>query len=152
MLYTVPNSLKIANNLSANTQDGPLHQLLALHARTDDVALKCETARILVNVIRSLWIVAGKSTDSTVTMESAVEEGKKTMLQPEVMKALEDLLKAGKEAGHGLLVNEAVVAMASMCRDAAGREQNGVFSRGVSMLTYPPAHSRPCGPELPHVI
>jgi len=121
----VSNSLKIANSLSANTQDGPLHQLLALHTRTDDVAIKCETARIFVNVIRSLWIVAAKSTGSTATMESAVEEGKHTMTQPQVVKALVDLLKAGKEAGHGLLVNEAVVAMASLCRDAAGLDLVG---------------------------
>ncbi len=114
------NSLKIANHLSLQTIDGPLHQLIALHSRTDDTALKCETSRVFVNVIRSLWLYS--TTESPPLEEKVVTEAKKIMINSDVVHAIVGLLAAGKDAGHAVLVNEGVVASALLCKDEAGCE------------------------------
>lgn len=44
------------------------------------------------------------------------------MIHPDVVKAIVGLLTAGKDAGHAVLINEGVVALALLCRDESGCE------------------------------
>jgi hypothetical protein len=55
-------------------------------------------------------------------LEKTILEAKKIMINPDVVKAIVGLLTAGKDAGHAVLINEGVVALALLCRDESGCE------------------------------
>ncbi len=75
-----------------------------------------------VNVTRALYMAdatAGAGADADA---EAIAEGKRCMADEQIVRALLGLLAYGQTSGHAILINEAVLALALICQDEAGRE------------------------------
>ena len=109
MRKTVPNSLDLLSFKSSTSTDQegqitPLGLILALIKRTDELQLRSESTRILINLIRSLF-----SASSTSPNED-VERAKEAVLEKkEIVEAVsEQVRRSGK---YPVLVNEGIVAL-----------------------------------------
>ena len=80
-----------------------LNQILQLSRRSDSIHVKSEGARVLVNVIRSLCSNVGDMQDEN--RQKAIN----SLASPEHAAVLAQLL--GRSQKHGILLNEAIVAM-----------------------------------------
>ncbi|ORY58020.1 hypothetical protein BCR35DRAFT_209510 [Leucosporidium creatinivorum] len=137
----VPNSLRLLETPSASQQNAvattdaspaapssPFDFVLALIPRTDDVRLRSEATRIVVNVVRTLFSTKplGTATDLahaspiTPTLHSAASNGldaEETMkrrgrpliVRKEVAEALSEMVRLSER--YPMLINEAVVGL-----------------------------------------
>lgn len=117
-------------------------QILALVSRSDNVTIKSEGTRVLVNVIKSLW-----SNEYAKTAHVQPDEEKKVkkelaitqLLTPECAFALASLV--GRSGRYPILVNEGIVAMSLLStRKEAGRFPSpslAIFSLTLNRAAYP---------------
>lgn len=119
---TVANSIRIILPSSESSIKPPLPVLLAYNKRTNDFALKAESSRVLVNVVRTLFSNQSVSPSD----EDRVQEAKAVLLEhrQEVSAALVGLLRGGIGGKYEVLCIEAVVALALF---AGGSLKNGSY-------------------------
>lgn len=102
------------NSISFLTSPNDLRLLLALVERSDDVRLKSESTRILINLIRSLFATKATTNlpDTSIIDEEVVEEKKavrKVLITEQVVRSLSELMRTNEK--FPLLVNEAIVGL-----------------------------------------
>lgn len=107
---TVANCLLLTNKASFGS--GLMKTIIELGSKTDDVAIKCESARIFVNILRTL----ASSQDSQ--NREAVEQAQKRMVNAGVVKALVQLVLVDNE----VLVGEGVMGLVLTTRTEDGCE------------------------------
>ncbi|KII88576.1 hypothetical protein PLICRDRAFT_54405 [Plicaturopsis crispa FD-325 SS-3] len=93
-----------------------LNQILGLIRRSDNIAIKSEGTRVLVNVIKSLW-----SSDPSTTgadKQQLRQQAIAAVLIPACAEALASLI--GRSGKYPLLVNEGVVALTILSTNAEG--------------------------------
>ena len=98
-------------------------QILNLIKRTDNVAVKSEGTRVIVNIIKTLWLGDNRSTSSEITSptvmsgnsEEILEKQQKrqtairTIIASDVVSVLTGLIARSRR--HPVLVNEAIIAL-----------------------------------------
>ena len=90
--------------------------VLALHRRSNDFAMRAESARVLVNAVRTLF--SQKASDPAPSDE--VDEAKRALsANDEVAVTLVDLVKSGAEGGYNILVAEGVLGLAILASSDA---------------------------------
>ncbi|GBE82337.1 hypothetical protein BKA93DRAFT_760564 [Sparassis latifolia] len=90
-----------------------MEQILTLTSRSDEIAVKSEGTRVLVNVIKSLWSSDRSSLDAE-RRRSAVN----AVLTPKCTSALARLV--GRSKRYPVLINEGVVALSLLSTDPHG--------------------------------
>lgn len=91
-----------------------LNQILTVSHRSDSVHVKSEGARVLVNVIRSLYSNMGDM--QAETRQAAID----AVVTADNAATLAQLL--GRSQKHGILLNEAIVAMCLLSLRKEGGE------------------------------
>lgn len=107
------------NAASFLAHESALESLLGLASRTDDIRLKSESTRVLVQLVRSLWM----------TGDPAHTEIRQQLLQQESLLALVDMIKSSSK--WPILVNEAVVSLALL-----GSASDGTTSCSHFLIPY----------------
>lgn len=97
------------NAASFLTTGASIDSLLSLASRTDDVRLKSESTRVLVQLIRTLWM---SSDDSHVDVRSK-------LARKDVLVALVEMVKVS--AKWPILVNEGIVSLALVGSSPEGK-------------------------------
>lgn len=105
----------------------PLETLLALNQRTSEARLRFEAARVLVNIIRSLY--SARSVTSPITpaalggFDTAMLKGKARQAlegNAGVTGALAEMMRTAEK--YPILVNEAIIALTLLTTTSAGAE------------------------------
>ena len=104
-----------------------LEQILALARRSDSVHVKSEGARVLVNVVRSLCSSSGNTEDPQ--RQRAIE----VVTTTDNADVLSRLL--GRSRKHGILLNEAIVAMCLLALKKEGGTSIS-YVKDLSPLTF----------------
>ncbi len=102
------------NSIGFLASSNNLDHLLALIERSDDVRLKSESTRILINLIRSLFATKATTNlpDPSIIDEEVVKEKKavrKVLITEQVVRSLSELMRTNEK--FPLLVNEAIVGL-----------------------------------------
>jgi hypothetical protein len=94
---------------------------VAVVSRSDEVRVRSEASRILVQIVRSLWsstVRAGQDDEEAAAREAA----KSRVTRPEVAKAFVEMIRlSGK---YPILVNEGIVGLALLATSREGGEWN----------------------------
>jgi len=105
----------VNNCLAITTSDsidsGLLHSIIALGAKTDDIGIKSESSRILVNILRTLWSVSGTETE-------AVSQAQERMAIVEVVDAIMELVRGD----NAVLIGEGIMGLVLLTRNQTGCE------------------------------
>lgn len=113
--------------VSTTDPPAPLTIVLALIKRTNDVRLRCEATRLIVNLVRSLY--SSRSITSPITpaavngLELSIVKNKaKQILEhsAEAVDALNEMLRTGEK--YPILVNESIVALTLLSTTTSGGE------------------------------
>lgn len=93
------------------THDGKciLPLILDLHRRSNDFAIRAESARVLVNAIRTLF---SQKASNPAPSNEMVEAKRALSSSDEVVSVLVNLVKSGAEGGYNVLVAEGVLGLA----------------------------------------
>ncbi|GAA5936520.1 uncharacterized protein JCM15063_001909 [Sporobolomyces koalae] len=127
----VPNSLDALS--PTNSDSSPLDRILALIKRTDELQLRSESTRILINLIRTFF-----SASSTGPTESqAIQLAKESIAgNAEIVEAVSEQVRlSGK---YPVLVNEGIVALSLLSTSGGEIGASNVLS---SLLSAPLAPS-----------
>ena len=85
-----------------------LSQILALIRRSDSVPVKCEGSRVVVNVVKSLWLL-DRDQKISEDMQKKREKAISIVLTVECIGILTSLI--GRSNRYPILVNEGLVAI-----------------------------------------
>jgi hypothetical protein len=121
-MHLVDHALAMFQPLPDGTVTG-LSQILHLIKRTENIATKSEGTRVLVNIIKTLWLGENRNTPSEIasptvmsgTSEEVFEKQQKrqaairSVTTLEIVSALSALVARSRR--HPVLVNEAIVAL-----------------------------------------
>lgn len=125
--YAVSNSIVcVTDSDGRNVATTCLNQILQLSRRSDSIHVKSEGARVLVNVIRSLCSSAGDVQDES--RRKAIE----LLITPENSVILAQLL--GRSQKHGILLNEAIVAMCLLSLQKEGGQSATLWFYFFSLI------------------
>ena len=94
-----------------------LSQILALIKRSDSISIKSEGARVLVNVIKSLWFNE-RGSESPDEKQKKKDACMAAVLTMECTSTLTDLIR--RSGKYPVLVNEGIVAISLLCTHQAG--------------------------------
>ncbi len=121
---------------SLTNESSITNQLLSLISRSDDLAIKCESARVFVNVIKTLY--SSNNNPSTPGSKSADDKNKEEVVEDRVQaakdvveneKVVDALLGMVASAGkYSVLIGEGVLALNLLCRTKGGCEYSSVQS------------------------
>lgn len=100
------------NAASLLAVDSALHNILSLSKRTDDVRLKSESTRVVVQLIRALWT----STDQ------AHQKVRQQLNSPDVVLALGGMVKSSSK--WPILINEGLFSLALLATAHEGASFN----------------------------
>jgi len=118
----VASSLEVLRTESISEIEAPLDLILALIKRTDELQLRSESTRILINLVRSLF----STSTSSPTEHNSIEQARQTILaKEEVVRAISEQIRLSEK--YPVLVNEGIVAL-SLLSGGAGGQQGGKFS------------------------
>ena len=109
-----------------------LNQILALGRRSDNIAVKSESTRVLVNVVKSLWSSDQKDT----TIAEKRKDATQAVVNAQSAAALAQLI--GRSKKYPMLINEGVVALSLMSTHPGG----GVIVLDSIMNPLPSALTR----------
>ena len=126
--FTVGNSLAVC--LPESDERTLFDHVLDLGRRSDSVAIKSESTRVAVNIIKSLWSNDVSSADRA-TLQEKREAARKTLTTARCATALAQLI--GRSRKYPLLVNEGVISLTLLSTG----ENGGTFSKlkGTSRFT-----------------
>ncbi|CDZ96875.1 Rho/Rac GTPase guanine nucleotide exchange factor smgGDS/Vimar [Phaffia rhodozyma] len=136
------NSLRILSPPSS-TDEAALSSILAFNARSDDFSLQAESARVLVNVIRTLLssphtITSEPKPESKPDTNTSTDEVERVQIargvlvekKDEITKALIGLIKGGIGKKYEILCAEGVMALAML----AGSSEAIAKTIGAALL------------------
>ncbi|KAF8163260.1 hypothetical protein B0H34DRAFT_694710 [Crassisporium funariophilum] len=95
-----------------------LSQILALIKRSDSVSIKSEGARVLVNVVKSLWLNDRGALSQVPDRQRKKDACLTSVLTPECALTLTNLI--GRSGRYPSLVNEGIVAISLLCTHKLG--------------------------------
>jgi hypothetical protein len=126
----VPNSLRAVDSDIGGGQTA-VDAVLAIVRRSDEVRVRSEASRILVQIVRSLWSLAIRAGEGE---EASGREGAKAkMTRAEVVDASVDMVRlSGK---YPILVNEGIVGLVLLATSRAGGELSLSFPLSALLLT-----------------
>ncbi|KAI0316683.1 hypothetical protein OF83DRAFT_1193499 [Amylostereum chailletii] len=125
----------ILNAEGSDAEGSGLRQILSLASRSDTVAIKSESTRVLVNAIRTLWSQATPDSEQRTKAMTAVTS-------PVSALALAQLI--GRSKRYPTLINEGMVALTLLSLSAPGA--NLVFDAITAPLpTEAQQHAGPLG-------
>jgi hypothetical protein len=109
-----------------------LDQVLGLIKRSDNITIKSEGTRILVNAIKTLW------SSNPATTDERRAQAMHAVLKPDVTEALAALV--GRSSRYPILINEGVVALTLLATHTEIRKYGSatpppVYKSDVSKLT-----------------
>ncbi|KAJ3515802.1 hypothetical protein NLJ89_g1525 [Agrocybe chaxingu] len=117
-----------------------LSQILALIKRSDSISVKSEGSRVLVNVVKSLWLVE-RGLEPSDKRQKKREECISMILTAECATVLTSLI--GRSNRYPILVNEGIVAITLLCTHKLGAslvlEALFVPLRETSTIEEPPS-------------
>ena len=108
----VHNCLKLAN--AASFETGLMRSIIASGSKTDDAGIKCESARIFVNILRTL------ASSHETQHQAEVTQAQEKMANDGVVEALMQLVLHD----NAVLVGEGVMGLVLMTRTETGRESS----------------------------
>lgn len=109
-----------------NGQPSPtgLSQILALIKRSDSVSIKSEGSRILVNVVKSLWLNE-RTLDPNNERQKKKDQCISSVLTPEFASALTSLIARSNK--YPILVNEGIVAISLLATHKLGGKAHRIL-------------------------
>lgn len=113
--FPVENAIELCSDRCSPEDDKtPLDELLLLVKRVDDVRLRSEATRVLVNAVRAIFGPASAAAGSDARLASS----RSRLSQADIATAIGELARIS--AKYPMLVNEGVVALALLAaKDAA---------------------------------
>ncbi|GAA5924012.1 hypothetical protein JCM3775_005573 [Rhodotorula graminis] len=115
----------------------PLDTLLALISRTDELRLRAEGTRVLVNLARTLFSLPSCATShEDGGLAAAVVQGREQLVRRDVSDAMGELVRGSEK--FPILVNEGVVGLTLV----AGSGSKGA-SLVLASLLHPPSRAAP---------
>ncbi|RIB17671.1 armadillo-type protein [Gigaspora rosea] len=122
----VKNSLKIILGENQNDVERPLTRLLNLIKRTDDLPIRSEGTRILVNLVKNMWV----ENPHTVLEGTPVSSLRSELNRQEVVLPLANMIIESK---YPILQNEGIIALTLLIMDdSAG---SGDSNPALNILT-----------------
>lgn len=117
------NCLLLANEASLKSESGLMKSIIALGSKSDDVGIKCESARIHVNILRTLASSQDPQHHAEVTraQEKMADEG-----------VIEALVQLGLHE-NAVLVGEGVMGLVLLTRTERGRESRTRFCSACAL-------------------
>ncbi|CAG8456712.1 4927_t:CDS:10 [Dentiscutata erythropus] len=106
----VKNSLKIILGENENDVEKPLTRLLNLVKRTDDLPIRSEGTRILVNLVKNMWV----ENPHTVLEGTPVSSLRSELNRQEVVQPLANMIIESK---YPILQNEGIIALTLLLMD-----------------------------------
>ncbi|KAL1917464.1 uncharacterized protein VTP21DRAFT_3857 [Calcarisporiella thermophila] len=106
----------------------PLERLLGLMKRSDEIPIKSEGARVLVNIVKAVW-----SQEST-TSHAAIVKVRNRLLSSDVISPLADLIRQSK---YPVLQNEGLIALAVLTTDSYVSNSEGGHPVIGALFTIP---------------
>ncbi|CAG8666449.1 21823_t:CDS:10, partial [Gigaspora margarita] len=106
----VKNSLKIILGENKNDVERPLTRLLNLIKRTDDLPIRSEGTRILVNLVKNMWV----EKSHTVLEGTPVSSLRSELNRQEVVLPLANMIIESK---YPILQNEGIIALTLLIMD-----------------------------------
>ncbi|GAA5953033.1 hypothetical protein JCM3765_003039 [Sporobolomyces pararoseus] len=118
--FNITSSVDILS-ADRNSNETPVDLILALIKRTDELQLRSESTRVLINLVRTLF-----SASPSTTEEGIIEKAREIMLQKEeIVKAISEQVRLSEK--YPVLVNEGIVALSLLSGGAGGE-------RGASIV------------------
>ncbi|GAA5975022.1 hypothetical protein JCM5350_004548 [Sporobolomyces pararoseus] len=118
--FNITSSVDILSAESSLNQN-PLDLILALIKRSDELQLRSESTRVLINLVRSLF-----STSESPSEKESVEIARETVLQKEeIVTAISEQVRLSEK--YPILVNEGIVALSLLSGGTGGE-------RGASIV------------------
>ncbi|GAA5890729.1 hypothetical protein JCM8208_004976 [Rhodotorula glutinis] len=115
----------------------PLDSLLALISRTDELRLRAEGTRVLVNLARTLFSLPQCATShDDDALAAQVAQGRDRLVRRDVGDAMGELVRASEK--FPILVNEGVVGLTLLA--GSGREGASLV---LASLLHPPSRTAP---------
>ncbi|KAF8902129.1 hypothetical protein CPB84DRAFT_1729336 [Gymnopilus junonius] len=102
---------------SGGTHPSGLSQLLALIKRSESVSIKSEGSRVLVNIVKSLW-VSDRASDGSEERQHKREQTISLVLTADFVTTLATLI--GRSNKYPVLVNEGIVALSLLSTHKLG--------------------------------
>lgn len=131
-------TMALSNSDKTNCKSA-MYQILALVSRSDNVTIKSEGTRVLVNVVKSLWsyspfkvsagdkiVHAQPDTEKQLKKEMSISQ----LFTPECAFALASLV--GRSGRYPILVNEGIVAMSLLSTRKEAGMTSSIFSLSFS--------------------
>lgn len=119
------------------TEEGPtgINLILDMIQRTDSQALRNESTRVLVNIIKALWVTPDDSMSPIKTKHddlppALIEQRRKAfdeLMSDDVADALAEMV--GRNARYLILLNEGILALTLLSRQPEGGELNAISPR-----------------------
>lgn len=98
-----------ARSAAQETVTAPIDLVVGIAPRVDDLRLRSESARVLVNAVRTLFGPATHSSTTTAP-EDAVGAAQNRLSRTDVVGMVAELVRNSSQ--HPMLVNESMVALA----------------------------------------
>jgi len=114
----------LAITTSDSVDSGLLHSIIALGAKTDDIGIKSESSRILVNILRTLWSISGTETET-------VSQAQERMASDEVVNAVMDLVRGD----NAVLIGEGIMGLVLLTRNQTGCKHH-LFCSATSFVRH----------------
>ncbi|CAG8555455.1 17143_t:CDS:10 [Dentiscutata heterogama] len=122
----VKNSLKIILGENENDAEKPLTRLLNLIKRTDDLPIRSEGTRILVNLVKNMWV----ENPNTVLEGTPVSSLRSELNRQEVVQPLANMIIESK---YPILQNEGIIALTLLLMDDSAGD--GDSNPALNILT-----------------
>lgn len=104
-------------------------QIVALIKRSDSIPIKSEGTRVVVNVVKSLWLLE-RDKEPSVDTQKKRDKAITYLLTPECAGILAALIARSNR--YPILVNEGLVAMTLLSTDKRGGEFNLLQTVGIA--------------------
>lgn len=128
--HTVASSLE----LLSTQEDGsgaPVERVLALIKRTDEVQLRSESTRILINVVKSLFSTNAGPTVSSGHSEAISQAREAILSNAAVVEAITEQIRLSEK--YPVLVNEGIVGLSVLVGGSNG-QRGGKLELPTSVL------------------
>ncbi|RHZ45269.1 hypothetical protein Glove_682g21 [Diversispora epigaea] len=117
----VINCKKIILGENSNNPEKPLDHLLKLIQRTDEIAVKSEGTRVLVNLVKNIWSVNSQN-ELNLNLDTSINTLRLKLNRKEIVQSIVNIIIESK---YSILQNEGIIALTLLIMDDSAKVGGG---------------------------